>query len=241
MALSRIKTWIAGDILTAADLNAEFNNILNNPVTLVSPTTAAINFDNKAHTNLPANAISATSGTDGQILTNSSAGATIWKAPSGTNPTIPLVAGAAVFSSSLFPQLLKSTVLNTDPSMVLGYASTGMEKAYWSVPLSTNISAISSASLDLWYFATSSASKVWQVGTNFIISASSGGGKTTSVSSTSTPETSGVLNKVSIALVATSWATPGVLQMYIGLFTSDAGSSGAGDAYLHSAALRITV
>ena len=123
MALSRIKTWIAGDILTAADLNAEFNNILNNPVTLVSPTTAAINFDNKAHTNLPANAISATSGTDGQILTNSSAGATIWKTvASGANPTIPLVAGAAVFSSSLFPQLLKSTVLNANPEMVLGYA-----------------------------------------------------------------------------------------------------------------------
>lgn len=37
MAISRLKTWIAGEVLTAADLNAEFNNILNNPVDLWSP------------------------------------------------------------------------------------------------------------------------------------------------------------------------------------------------------------
>lgn len=27
--LSRVKTWISGDVLTASDLNAEFNNVLN--------------------------------------------------------------------------------------------------------------------------------------------------------------------------------------------------------------------
>ena len=26
---NRIKTWITGDVLTAADLNGEFNNVLN--------------------------------------------------------------------------------------------------------------------------------------------------------------------------------------------------------------------
>jgi hypothetical protein len=36
MALSRVKTWSA-ETLTAADLNAEFNNILNNAVSLVTP------------------------------------------------------------------------------------------------------------------------------------------------------------------------------------------------------------
>src|SRR3990167_6216567 len=30
MALSRVKTWIAGEVLTASDLNGEFNNILDN-------------------------------------------------------------------------------------------------------------------------------------------------------------------------------------------------------------------
>ena len=42
MALARVKTWIPGDILTASDLNAEFNNILNNPVSLISNATSLV-------------------------------------------------------------------------------------------------------------------------------------------------------------------------------------------------------
>ena len=45
MSLSRVKTWVAGEVLTASDLNAEFNNILTNPVSLISPLTAALDFD----------------------------------------------------------------------------------------------------------------------------------------------------------------------------------------------------
>jgi len=45
VALARLKTWIAGEVLTASDLNAEYNNILNNAVSLVSPVTAAFDFD----------------------------------------------------------------------------------------------------------------------------------------------------------------------------------------------------
>lgn len=37
MALARVKTWVAGEVLTASDLNAEINNILNNATSLVSP------------------------------------------------------------------------------------------------------------------------------------------------------------------------------------------------------------
>lgn len=37
MALSRVKTWVVGEVLTAADLNNEFNNILDNSVSLVTP------------------------------------------------------------------------------------------------------------------------------------------------------------------------------------------------------------
>lgn len=46
MALSRLKTWIS-EVLTAADLNAEFNNILNNALTLISPLTGALDADGK--------------------------------------------------------------------------------------------------------------------------------------------------------------------------------------------------
>lgn len=53
MTLSRIKTWSAGEILTAADLNTEFNNILSNGGgTLGSPRTAALNFAGFEATNL---------------------------------------------------------------------------------------------------------------------------------------------------------------------------------------------
>ena len=45
MSLSRIKTWVAGETLSASDLNSEFNNILTNPVSLISPLTAALDFD----------------------------------------------------------------------------------------------------------------------------------------------------------------------------------------------------
>jgi hypothetical protein len=37
MALSRVKTWQAGEVLTAGDLNAEFNNIINNGTSLIQP------------------------------------------------------------------------------------------------------------------------------------------------------------------------------------------------------------
>ena len=40
MTISRVHTWIAGEVLTAADLNAEINNILNNTTALVTPLTA---------------------------------------------------------------------------------------------------------------------------------------------------------------------------------------------------------
>lgn len=35
MSLSRVKTWVAGEVLSAADLNAEFNNLLNNAGSLI--------------------------------------------------------------------------------------------------------------------------------------------------------------------------------------------------------------
>ena len=42
MALARVKTWIAAEVLFASDLNAEFDNILNNPISLISPFTSSV-------------------------------------------------------------------------------------------------------------------------------------------------------------------------------------------------------
>lgn len=49
MALSRVKVW-GTEILTAADLNAEFDNILNNASSLISPLSGALDWDGYAHT-----------------------------------------------------------------------------------------------------------------------------------------------------------------------------------------------
>ena len=45
MALSRVTTWIAAEVLTASALNAEFDNILNNAISLISPVTAALDMN----------------------------------------------------------------------------------------------------------------------------------------------------------------------------------------------------
>ena len=52
MALSRVKTWISGEVLTAVDQNAEFDNILNNALTLISPLTGTLNANTNQVTNL---------------------------------------------------------------------------------------------------------------------------------------------------------------------------------------------
>ena len=45
MAVSRVKTWIAGEVLSASDLNAEFSNILNNGESLGWPATVLKDLD----------------------------------------------------------------------------------------------------------------------------------------------------------------------------------------------------
>ena len=46
MSISRVKTWTA-ETLTASDLNSEFNNIINNALSLISPLTATLDIDNQ--------------------------------------------------------------------------------------------------------------------------------------------------------------------------------------------------
>jgi hypothetical protein len=59
LAVSRVKTWIAAEVLTAADLNAEFNNILDNGLSVVSPWTGNMDAGANRLTNLAAGTVSA--------------------------------------------------------------------------------------------------------------------------------------------------------------------------------------
>ena len=45
MAISRIKVWIDGEQPSASELNGEFNNIINNATSLLSPLTGGLDFD----------------------------------------------------------------------------------------------------------------------------------------------------------------------------------------------------
>lgn len=69
MSISRVHTWSAGEVLTAADLNAEFSNVLNNGADLVSPFTKAISMGGFALNFDAANTIALTATTSGAIMT----------------------------------------------------------------------------------------------------------------------------------------------------------------------------
>lgn len=51
MAISRVKNWVA-EVLTFSDLNAEFNNILNNALSLISPLTGTLDANEQQVSNL---------------------------------------------------------------------------------------------------------------------------------------------------------------------------------------------
>lgn len=73
MAISRVKTWSSGEVLTASDLNAEYNNILNNASDLVSPFTKAISMGGFALNFDAANTMSLVSSTKGLNLSSTTA------------------------------------------------------------------------------------------------------------------------------------------------------------------------
>lgn len=52
MALGRVTTWAAGNTLTAAALNQEFNNVLDNALNLISPLTGNLDFNGNRLDNL---------------------------------------------------------------------------------------------------------------------------------------------------------------------------------------------
>ena len=104
MALSRIKTWIAGEVLTASDLNAEFNQLLNSALSLISPLTGTLNANSNQITNLVLEKLSVapTAGTEGRVWYNTTRDQV--EADDGTNirrvPTMAsLLAGSLIYAT----------------------------------------------------------------------------------------------------------------------------------------------
>lgn len=76
MAISPYKTFIAGEVLSAADLNASFTQIINNALSLISPLTGTLDANNNAISNLGALTMGGDIGLNGHNL-NTSQGADI--------------------------------------------------------------------------------------------------------------------------------------------------------------------
>lgn len=114
MALARAHTWNPGDVLRSADLNGEFNNILNNPISLISPSTGAINFNLQSHVSLIPGAITATSATSGQALVSNGSTAAVWGSIGGSAVTSGVIsAGAMLFFSTAASPLLDTLAIGT--------------------------------------------------------------------------------------------------------------------------------
>lgn len=129
MSLARAHVWNVGDLLKSADLNGEFNNILLNPIALVSPTTGAINFNLQSHNNLLPSAITATSATAGQaLISNGVSSGVVFGAPTVTGSGITVAVGTTgqvlAVTSSNSPAAFQ--VIPPDGGLSTSLPSTGM-------------------------------------------------------------------------------------------------------------------
>jgi hypothetical protein len=164
MALARLVTFVPLTLIKSADVNGEINNILNNSIALISPTTGPINFNLVAHTNLVPTALSATSGSTGQALTISAAGTPVWASVASTNVTglrvLQTVSGAAAGSVNATTTSFADSGLSvaitpasTNSRIVLGYSArafavnlTGVNQTY-EAQIATSSGAITGTDL----------------------------------------------------------------------------------------------
>src|SRR3990167_3760470 len=145
MALGRVKTWVAGDVLTAADQNAEFDNLLNNPVSLISPTTGAIDFNLQAHTNFVAQGLTSDPAvaTTGRLYLN-----TATKQMSVDDGTIIRVMPTVSATASLPGSLVTVSSSEAQKYQILGMGTSGqalvvtssaMAPAWGTAPLGSGV------------------------------------------------------------------------------------------------------
>src|SRR5690349_19402040 len=102
MALSQLDPVSPGDRIESVTWNSEFQNILTHPVDLISPSTGPINFNLQAHTNLVPTAITATSGSAGQVLSIGFGGTPIWSAGQASPSRVMGLLGAVSSQSGTF-------------------------------------------------------------------------------------------------------------------------------------------
>lgn len=129
MALSRLKVWVA-EILTYSELNSEFNNILNNANSLISPFTANVSGGGYSITNLGGLIVGATATT----VTAGSAHATQMTGTSAatTGSVISMFSADAVganisFAKSRHATILSHTIVQSgdDLGSITAYGSNG--------------------------------------------------------------------------------------------------------------------
>ena len=176
MALARAHVWNVGDLLKSNDLNGEFNNILLNPVALISPSTGAINFNLQAHTGILPSAITATSAaTTGQALIYNGVSTTVvFGTPAVAASAVTIVAGTtgqvfAVTSSNSAPafQVLPidgglSTTLPT-AGMVYYISSSAGKLIGLAIGTSGQVLTISTALLPSWATAAAGSAATFGI------------------------------------------------------------------------------
>lgn len=129
MSLASPHTFTPGELLTAANLQNIETNILNNPITLISPTTGAINFALQSHVSLIPGAITTTSASSGNALIyNGVSTGGVWGTPTVAASGVTIVAGStgqvfAVTSSNSSPAF---QVLPIDGGLSTTVPSAGM-------------------------------------------------------------------------------------------------------------------
>ena len=138
MALSRVTTWSSGQVLTAGDLNGEYNNILNNALTLISPLTGNLALGGNLLTGLGAGTVGApslsiTSDTDTGVYSPAAntmglvgAGVDVIRASGIASGVNYIEIRAAITAVS--PSVL-ATGTDTNVSMILGGKGVGVVRA----------------------------------------------------------------------------------------------------------------
>jgi len=130
LALSRIKTWIAGEVLTASDLNAEYNNLLNNALTLISPLTGPLDIDGQtltldaaAATQVVSSAAVSWSFTSGAKTGTPGTGGSVERFSAQTF-TDSATAGSGTATAAVFYSIAAPTLAATNASVVTTDAAT---------------------------------------------------------------------------------------------------------------------